>query len=181
MPVFTSTDIDDFHASPLNDDLLNTYAEVWSFGWEAVAELARQDRFFLLVHLLGREDCVHPWIYARCREVEADPYGHLDLWPREHYKSTIITQAGTIQNIVSDADVTVGIFSHNNATANRFLWQVKTELESNEKLKKCYPEVLYAKPERDSPRWSVDRLRGRPSRPSSCRRYGPPNGLRLRS
>ena len=54
---------------------------------ETMRRLARGDLFYLLVHVLRRDDVDRDWIYDRCREVERSPNGHLDLWAREHYKS----------------------------------------------------------------------------------------------
>ena len=121
-----------------------------------MAWLGRNDRFYLMTDLLGRDDARHPWLYARCREVEKDPDGYLDLWSREHYKSSFITFAGAIQEILRNPEITIGIFSFNKPTARKFLRQIKFELESNETIKAIYPDVLWGDPKKDSPRWSED-------------------------
>ena len=120
-----------------------------------VAQLGREDRFFLLTVILGRPDAAHPWIYDRCREVEKNPDGHLDLWSRAHYKSTIITFAGSIQEILKDPNITIGIFSHSRPIATAFLDQIRQELGRNEYLKSLYPDVLYEDTSH-SPSWGLN-------------------------
>lgn len=74
------------------DEALELYSTVTDWPLEEVAELGRIDRFFLLTHLLKRQDACHPWIYARSREVEKEPDGFLDLWAREHYKAVALDE-----------------------------------------------------------------------------------------
>lgn len=121
------------------------------------AVLALNDLFYLLTALCGRRDAIHPWIFDRCREVEAEPDNHLDLWARGHYKSTIITFAKTIQDVLEDPELTVGIFSYSRQTAMKFLAQIMQELQRNENLKTCFPDVLWWNPDREAPRWSLDK------------------------
>jgi hypothetical protein len=103
---------------------------------------------------------------ARIREVQNEPDGHLDLWARDHRKSTIITFAKTIQDILAShgddplphwqgMEPTFGIFSHTRGIASEFVRQIKQELEQNDILRALFPDVLYENPERDAPRWSV--------------------------
>jgi len=122
------------------------------FGPRGKAALGRVDRYFLLTWLLHRKDAIHPWLYERCREVEAEPDECLDLWARYHYKSTIITFAGSIQELLIDPEITIGIFAHVKKLSAKFLGQIKYELESNEELKATYPDVLWADPVRDARR-----------------------------
>lgn len=111
----------------------------------------------MLTRILKRRDADRDWIYDRCREVEADPDDHLDLWAREHYKSTVITFAGAIQEICRDPEITIGIFSHNRPTAKKFLNQIKSEFESNDDLKAAFPHIFVANPKRDAVTWSEDK------------------------
>ncbi len=114
------------------------------------------DLYYLLVRACGRVDLLHPWQFARVREVEASPDGYLDLWAREHGKSSIITFGLTIQDILRDPEVTFGIFSHTRPIAKAFLRQIMREFESNVILHASFPDVLWGKDTRAAPKWSED-------------------------
>ncbi len=122
----------------------------------AERELCKTDLFYLLTVAFKRRDVDRDWLYDRCREVQSSPDGHLDLWAREHYKSTLITYAKSIQDILCDPEITIGIFSHTRPIAKAFLEQIKREFETNEWLKALFPDVLYARPASESPRWSFE-------------------------
>ena len=108
--------------------------------------------------------CLHPrparsrssWIYDRCREVEAAPDGYLDLWAREHGKSSLITCAGVIQEVLIDPELTVAIFSSTQKSARKFLHQIKREFETNTILRHACADVVWEKPQQDAPRWGLD-------------------------
>lgn len=147
----------------VNDNPYLDYEEVRNFydhiigspatTLEDHALIGLNDRYYLLTCLLHRADAFHPWLYDRTREVEANPDGYLDLWARAHYKSTIITFAGVIQEVLTDPELTVGIFSYSKDTAVVFLNQIKSEFERNDDLKKCYSDVLWQNPKSQS-KWN---------------------------
>lgn len=107
--------------------------------------MAAVDRYFLFVGIMGRRDGAHPWLFSRCREVELVPDGHLDLWARDHYKSTLITLCGAIQEILNNPEITIGIFSHTKPIARAFIRQIKRELETNESFVELWPDIFYPK------------------------------------
>jgi len=128
--------------------------------------LCRTDLYFLLRYALNRPDVEDPWLYRRCNEIEEEPNGYLDLWAREHYKSTIQTFAKTIQDILAShgedplpewkgREVTIGIFSFNRGIALDFVSQIKNELENNKFLQYLFPDIIYSSPNRDAQSWSV--------------------------
>ena len=119
-------------------------------------QLCLDDLFFLLVFVCRRKDINRDWIYDRIREVERDPDDNIDLWAREHYKSSIITFGKTLQDILIDPEITIGIFSHTRPIAKSFLSQIKRELETNTLLQDLFPDILFKNPQKDSPKWSLD-------------------------
>ncbi|MEW6777397.1 MAG: hypothetical protein AB1405_13965, partial [Bdellovibrionota bacterium] len=132
----------------------------------------------------GGEELSSPrrlFCFSRCREVQQNPDGRLDLWARGHYKSTIITFGLTIQEILKNPEIRVAIFSQNNKLAWAHLSQIKREFESNELLKELFPEILWRKPRGESPLWSrehgiVVKRSGNPKEPTLSS-YGLVDGL----
>lgn len=107
---------------------------------------------------MNRKDIEHPWLFARCREYQANPYGYFDAWPRGHYKSTIISNAHTIFEILNNPEVTIALFSSTKPIAKGLMSSVKQELEKNQLLKDLFPDILYQHPDKESPRWNEDTL-----------------------
>lgn len=131
---------------------------------DRLRSLYRTDLYALLRYGLRRADVDHQWIFERCREVQREFNGTLDLWAREHYKSTVLTFAGSIFRIIrshgDDApeprEVTIGIFSHTKPIAKGFLRQIKYELETNEHLQMVFDDIFYTNPRKDASKWTED-------------------------
>jgi hypothetical protein len=142
----------DFHAT------LDFYNDVDLYASDAdKALLNANDRYYLLTTTCKRYDAMHPWLFERCREVEKSPDGHLDLWARYHYKSTICTFAGCLQEIIVDPEITIAIISGTNKVAQPFLIQLQEEMERNEDLKRIHADVFWEEPRKQAPQWSRDK------------------------
>jgi predicted phage terminase large subunit-like protein len=136
--------------------------------------LCLNDLYFLLIEALGQAHMVKNkprygkiWLWERCWDVVRDPNGYMDLWSREHFKTTIITFGLTIQEILHNPEITIGIFSFNVGLANDIVFQIKEELQTNQRLKYIFQDVLYLDPEKESPKWTekegfIVRRKGKP-------------------
>lgn len=119
--------------------------------------LIQGDLWFFLYFVMRVGTANHPFVVKACRDVDDGPRSKtLDLWAREHYKSTIITTAEVARKVLMNPEERVGIFSHTRPIAKGFLRSIKSLFENSELLKACYPDVLYENPSAESPKWSED-------------------------
>lgn len=152
----TAEQYDQLHRASL-DELREIYLRVWEQNdREIIRDFCINDRFFLLTQVLGVQIAWHPWVLERCREVEADPDEHLDLWSRGHFKSTIITFAGSVQEVLRNPEICICILSYKAGAADAFAGQIKNAFETNEVLLDCFPDILWPeRPDHKGDTWSV--------------------------
>lgn len=118
-------------------------------------ELFRKDLWALVYFVLGIPPANHPFIVQACKDVQQGPGSHtLDLWARDHFKSTIITIAETIQDIIRNPEERIAIFSHKKDVALAFMRAIKETFEKSAILKACYPDILFSDPHKDADKWS---------------------------
>lgn len=97
----------------------------------------------------------HPWLFERCREIQANPDGRLRLWPRFHFKTTLDTQNHTLWDLTDNPDLRVGIITYKlEKVGDTFLSGIKEELERNPRLHELGEELLRLFPGREvNPFW----------------------------
>lgn len=118
--------------------------------------LGLKDLYFFLVYILRRKDLRHDWLFDRINEVQQEPDGFLDLWAREHAKTSIITFGLSLQDMMKDPEETFGFFSFTRGIAKDFVKQFKFEFEENMLLRACYPEIIWDNPRKEAPSWSLE-------------------------
>lgn len=78
------------------------------------------------------------------------------MMPRECGKSTLLTQAWTIQLLCADREASIMIANEKEQTAKDFLAAIKWQFESNELLKALFPELIPA--DFNATTWSASRI-----------------------
>lgn len=115
--------------------------------------LMQQDLWFIVYFILKNPLANHPFIVEACKEIEDETGDSLEVWARDHLKSTIITVARSCQKIFNDPEVRIGIFSATRPIALSFLKVIRNVLESAVVVQ-CFPDILYKDPYKESEKWS---------------------------
>lgn len=123
--------------------------------YEFVREMSKIDFFFFSRWVMQRTLADHPFMIARCYDIQEKNKNIQDLWPRGHFKSTFITCDFTLWELIDNPNNTYAIFSVTGKDARKHLRGVKAQLEANTLLKTAWPERFYMNPQNESDRHSV--------------------------
>ena len=121
----------------------------------AFRNLILNDLFFIVYFVMEIPNANNKFVVDACWLVENGPKTQtLDIWAREHFKSTIITIAETIQYHLRNPEHCTCIFSFKKPAAEKFLDSIRKVYEKPIMIQ-CFPDLLYEKPETESAGWSL--------------------------
>ena len=128
--------------------------------YSSVRWLILNDLFFVIYFILGegksnyrKMNC--EFIVKACSDIHNGAKSNtLDVWAREHLKSSIITIAETIQFALTNPDYSTCIFSYARPVAKKFLFEIKSLFENSTILKMYFPMLNDIA--KLSPMWSLD-------------------------
>jgi phage terminase large subunit-like protein len=118
----------------------------WKKAIELIRKLCWDDLFFICYFVLGWTDVNDQWLVDRANEINDLRDNTLDIWGRYHWKSNLITIAGSVQDIARDPMMRGCIFSHTKAIAKGFLRRIKIIFETNGLLQAAFEDIVPANP-----------------------------------
>lgn len=144
------------------DALLADDPEMWKLE---SARLAKTDLVWLLAEILStrlwrhpeRKDVRlfrHPWVIEMVQSIQDAPSDTLKILSRGHVKTSTLF-GKIIQTFLSNPDATIGLYAITSDLAKASVQMVMSECENNELLISLCPDVLYADPKNESPRWGI--------------------------
>ena len=113
--------------------------------WEETLKMVCEKDFFLFCYLILDLPVNHPFLLARCYDVQDNAYTNmLYLWSRDHWKSTLITYALTLWLLINHPAYTTALFSNSKAIAKPHFMLLKRTCENNVLLKKLWSDIFHA-------------------------------------
>lgn len=115
--------------------------------------IIQQDLWFFVYFVMKNPLANHPFIVEACKEIQDETGDSLEVWARDHLKTTIISIARPCQKILNDPERRIGIFSAVRPLAVKIQNAIKKLLECDF-LVKCFPDILYEDPYKEAPKWT---------------------------
>ena len=108
-----------------------------------LAEKGRSDLYFFAKGILSYRDMAVGCHRPACRFLNTNPAQFkLILWPRDHFKSSVVTIGGTMQRVVQNPESRSLIRNEIATNAQRFLRTIRQHAEGNRIFRALYSEVI---------------------------------------
>ena len=125
---------------------------------QLMADRGRHDLFYLTTVILAYDKLTIPCHGPICSFHDTcELMRRLFLYPRTHFKSTIITISGSIQDVVKDCNVTMLLAAATAENAQRFLEEIKQHFMNNDVFRWLYPEFVWDSA-KIAPRWNKQEM-----------------------
>lgn len=121
--------------------------------WNLWRNTIQTDLFFFVFFVMKNPLANHPFIIQACLEIEEEKGDSLEVWARDHLKTTIISVGRQCQKVLNDPERRIGIFSATRPLAVKIQSVIK-ELFESKFLINCFPDILWEDPYKDAPKWS---------------------------
>lgn len=126
----------------------------WQYtDWDIWSNLIEQDLWFFVYFVMKNPLANHPFIVNVCKEIQEEKEDTLEVWARDHLKTTIISVARACQKVFIDPEKRIGIFSATRPLAVKIQNVIK-KLFEDKFLLRCFPHILYDDPYKDAEKWS---------------------------
>lgn len=79
------------------------------------------------------------WVYERCKELEINRNGFGDFWARGLFKTTLISEVMSLQDIMNNPRIRIGIMSYDVDRAKDIVRQTRSMLK---KIQWIYPDII---------------------------------------
>lgn len=115
--------------------------------------LILNDLWFFVYFVMRNPLANHPFIIKACAEIENEKGDTLQVWARDHLKTTIISVGRTCQEVLQNPEERIAIFSATRPLAIKIQNAIKNLFETP-LLIACFPDILYEDPYKDAEKWS---------------------------
>lgn len=113
--------------------------------WKTLREIAKSNLYFLCKAVLGFKDMTPEFHGKLCYQVDlmSNSYARrLDLWPRGHLKTHLLTFGRSVQDYLRNNEVRILLAGSSKDNAMKNLGKIKRIFENNQTLHWLFPECI---------------------------------------
>lgn len=115
---------------------------------QAMRALAESSLFFFCIVVLEMSFVDNDFCFRLCMDVQENKWNRLWVIAREHFKTTIITEASTLWELSKDPELTYLINSYNIMFSTTCVDHIRTYCETCTLLHELWPEIFWKDPAR---------------------------------